>query len=174
MKKTNLFIMLLLGGSIMFTSWKDNDDDHTLDNQNFVSRASSSNQLEVNAGNLAIQKGSHADVRHYGEHMVTDHSTAGTELSALASRKGWQVSTTLLQPHQNLLNELTPLSGETFDKTFARIMVQSHQEAVSLFDQASRDDGVPDMELRNWAGGKLPTLRVHLGEAQELNATINP
>jgi putative membrane protein len=174
MKNTNVLVMLLLGGSILFGSCKDKDDDHTMDNQTFVTRASSSNQLEINAGNLAVQLGANAEVRHYGEHMVADHSTAGTELTALASRKGWQIATSLMQPHQQMINELSPLSGNAFDKAFARIMVQSHQEAVSLFEQASRDDGLPDRELREWAGGKLPTLKAHLEEARELNATINP
>src|SRR5690606_22803930 len=152
---------------------KDKDDDYTMDNQTFVSRASSSNSLEISAGGLAMQKASSDAVHHYGEHMVNDHSAAGTELAALASEKGWQVSTSLMPPHQNMLNELTPLSGYAFDRAFTRIMVQSHQEAVSLFDQASRNDGVRDRELRNWAGEKLPTLRAHLEEAQELNATVN-
>lgn len=175
MKKTNLLVMLLLGGSLMFTSCKDDDDDdQTIDNQTFVTRASSSNNLEISAGNLAVQKANSDAVRHYGEHMVADHTAAGSELTALASRKGWQVSTSLMQPHQNMVNELTPLSGEAFDRAFARIMVQSHQEAVSLFDQASHTNGVPDRELRNWAEGKLPKLREHLEEARELNTNLNP
>ncbi|PPL03085.1 DUF4142 domain-containing protein [Parapedobacter indicus] len=73
-----------------------------------------------------------------------------------------------------MLEDLTVLEGTAFDQDFARKMVLSHEEAVSLFERASGPDGVPDDDLREWAATKLPTLRTHLDDAHELDALINP
>ena len=172
MKTINLVAMVLLGSSVAFTSCND-DDDYMMENQTFVTQASSSNNLEIQAGTLAMEQSSDTEVHHYGEHMVTDHGTAGEELMALASDNEWQIPQNLLTAHQNMLNELVPLSGDQFDKAFMRIMVQSHQEAVALFEQASRNNGVKDNELRAWAADKLPVLRGHLQDAIELQQDIN-
>lgn len=105
-------VMLLICMAIMVTSsCKDDDtDDYVLSNQEFVTRASSSNNFEVAAGAMAKTKGSLEAVRHYGEHMVTDHTTAGLEMQNLASQKGWVISDQLQQKEQANIALLTPLN----------------------------------------------------------------
>ena len=155
-----------------------NDDDNDMvdrmQNQEFVTMAANSNQFEIEAGELATERGSDERVIEYGNHMVMDHGAAGVELTALATTKGWNVPDDLMAEEQEMLEELMMLEGVAFDQEFARQMVLSHQEAVSLFERASGPNGVIDSELREWAGKKLPTLRAHLEDAQELDAQINP
>lgn len=166
-------MMLLLGSMVLFQACDDDDDDDfTMDRQSFVTQASSSNNLEIQAGQQAQQKGVSAAVRTFGEMMVTDHTATGTELANLATQKGLTLPTELLAQHQQQLGVLTPLTGDAFDREFANLMVASHQEAVDLFDDA--EDDVDDPELRAWAEGKLPALRTHLQGAQALKATVNP
>ncbi|RYE59004.1 MAG: DUF4142 domain-containing protein [Sphingobacteriales bacterium] len=145
-------------------------------NQTFVTEASSSNNFEVAAGALAQSKGQNQAVRHYGEHMVTDHSVAAMEMGTLASRKGWNImpSGDMLSKRRQQLDMLTAATGTDFDKKFAEAMVQSHQEAVSLFERASSTNGVPDDDLRALATMKLPTLKTHLQDAMTLRTTVNP
>lgn len=167
-------MMLLLGGVLLFQSCDDDDDNDSavMDRRTFVTQASSSNTLEIQAGQQAQQKGAAAAVRAYGELMVTEHTATGNELADLASQKSLTVSTQLLAPHQQQLGVLTPLTGDAFDDAFADLMVASHQEAVNLFDQASQQ--VDDQDLRAWAAAKLPALRTHLQGAQALKAAVNP
>lgn len=175
MKKTNVFwiampCMLLVGAC-------DNDDNNDMErmqNQEFVTMAASSNRFEIEAGELAGEQGADERVIEYGSHMVMDHGTAGMELAALADTKGWQAPNDLLEKEQEMLEDLMVLEGAAFDQEFARKMVLSHEQAVSLFERASGPDGVLDGDLREWAAGKLPTLRAHLEDARELNAQINP
>lgn len=166
--------MAMICGSLMLTSCKDKDDNwnYSLNNQDFVNRAASSNNLEVAAGTLARDRGVSDAVRHYGEHMVTDHSAAGQELKALAAGKGWSVPEELAAKERASLDRLNTFTGAAFDREFANLMVNSHQEAVALFETASANNGVPDGDLRQWAGGKLPTLKKHLQEAQALQGTV--
>src|SRR5690606_30744665 len=145
-----------------FQACKDDDDDIRIDNQMFVTEASNSNNFEVAAGTLAMSKGENELVRDYGSHMVEDHTAVGIELAALAQSKDWNLSTELQTQEKVKIATLTALSGADFDKEFAKIMVESHEEAVDLFTKASGSNGVMDDELRSFASEKLPTLKAHL------------
>jgi putative membrane protein len=168
------FGMMALLGSVLFIQACSKDDDNnkaTMDKSTFVMQAASGNSFEVQAGAMAQQKGVNADVKAYGQHMVTDHTKAGNELKALAQTKGITVSDQLMEKQQQQLNALMPLTGTAFDKAFAAMMVQSHQETIDLFTKAAAN--VNDKDLKNFASGKLPTLREHLSDAQQLSTTVN-
>jgi putative membrane protein len=178
MKNLKLFsaMILLFSTSLFIQSCNDDDDqvDYKMDNQVFVNQASSSNNFEVAAGNLASTKGQSQLVKQYGQHMVTDHTAVGAEMTALAATKGWTVpAPTDLQPKEKaLLNTLDSVTNETFDMQFAAIMIASHEDAISLFEDASGREGVRDADLRNFAANKLPALRTHLEEAKTLQSQI--
>ena len=173
-RKKIWLIFTLIGLTVSIVSCKDDDDDYAMSNQEFVTKASSSNNFDVAAGGLAVTKGNSAVVTQYGQHMVADHGAAGMEMKNLASEKSWAISDQLQPKEQALIGVLTPLSGNAFDKEFARIMVDSHMDAVALFEKASASMGVPDQDLRNFASAKLPTLKAHLQKAIELKAAVNP
>jgi putative membrane protein len=128
----------------------------------------------LDLASLALTKATNADVKSYGQHMVTDHTAAGLEMKNLASGKGWTVPVTLQTKEQQNLDKLSALSGSAFDKEFVNIMVISHQDAVALFEKAATTMGVPDADLRSMASAKLPTLREHLQHATELKLKVNP
>ena len=167
-------MIMLLSSFLSFQSCSNNDDEEsmTIDRQTFVTQAASGNMLEIQAGAMAAQNAQNTAVKAYGQHMVQDHSQASTELASIANSKQLSVPTALTEKHQAQLNALKPLTGSAFDKAFMTLMVASHQEQVSLFEQASI--GVNDDDLRAFAGNKLPVLREHLQGAQQLNASVNP
>jgi len=174
MKKSILYVMVLLGTTLCIQSCKkDHNNNYTMSNQDFVTKASSSNMFEIAAGNLAVQNSTNTNVKAFGNHMITDHGQAATEMAALASRKGWTVPSAMSAKDQNNYNTLAALSGIAFDKQFAMIMVTSHQEAITLFQNAASNSGVPDADLRSFASGKIPTLKEHLAEAQALQIQVS-
>lgn len=149
------------------------DDDDVMENQEFVTQASSSNNLEIAASDLALTKSQNTAIIAFANHMKTDHGMSGQELTALASTKGWAISPSLMQEHQKNYDMLPPLNGTDFNRKFAELMVSSHTEAVSLFRRASsNEEGVRDGDLRSWAAGKLPALEHHLEEAISLRAEM--
>jgi putative membrane protein len=173
MKKLSMTLIMLLGSVFIISSCKKDSDHHTMDNQDFVTQASSANMFEIAAGNLAINNSTNANVKAFGNHMVTDHGQTGTQMATLANQKGWTVPTTMLAKHQTNLNTLTSLTGAAFDKQFAMMMVTSHQETIALFESAGGDTGVQDADLRSFANSKLPTLKEHLASAQTLQTQVN-
>ena len=174
--KLSCAILLLLSTSFYLTSCskKDSGVNYKIDNQTFVNQASSSNNFEIAAGNLAMTKGQNQLVKQYGAQMVTDHTAVGTEMAALAASKGWTVPAPAdLQPKEKaLLNTLDSVANETFDLQFADIMIASHEDAIALFEDASGREGVRDADLRNFAASKLPALKTHLEEAKILQSQI--
>lgn len=151
---------------------KDDNENYVMDNQSFVTQASSSNSFEIQAGAIAMIKAQNAAVKHYGEHMVTDHTAVGNEMKSLAAGKGWMIDAALQPKEQQNLQKLNNLDAASFDREFMQIMVMSHQDAVNLFSNAAGDMGVPDADLRAFAGAKLPSLNAHLQEALSLQAQV--
>ena len=172
MKNSIKLLFTILFGSIVTLTSCSKDEDYTMSNDQFVAEASSANMFEVAAGNLAVQKSTNTSVTAYGQHMVDDHGTAITEMMALATKKGWNIPTAMMQKHQDKINVMTALSGSAFDRQFATMMVTSHQETIALFEKASANNGVPDGDLRSMASAKLPTLRTHLQSAQQLQTQV--
>jgi putative membrane protein len=173
-KLKSLFLFTLLS-TVILQGCKDDDDqnNYTMSNQSFVEQASSSNNFEVAAGNLALLKSVNENVKNYGNHMVTEHTAVGTEMTNLATSKGLTVPKTLLAKDQANLDLLANATTDAFDKEFARIMVASHQDAINLFTSASSNTGVQDADLRNFASSKLPALKSHLQDALTLQAEVN-
>ena len=163
---------MLLGSVFILQSCSDDDDEETMDRQVFVNEAASANMFEIQSAQLALEKSDNPTIEAYAEHMVTDHSAATLELTAIATTHRLNVPGAMLKKHQDMYNSLAAKSGVDFEKSYASMMVTSHQETIALFENASLH--VNEEDLREFAGGKLPTLRHHLEEAQDLNAEINP
>lgn len=137
------------------------------DTKGFFETAASANQLEIDASKLALERATDPALKSFAQKMVKDHSKAGAELKALASKKGFAVETKLLRRHQMMLDDLaSEKPGAAFDDAYRDTMIVSHKEAVSLFDEMSRDAKDPDVKA--FAAKTLPTLQSHGGAAMKL------
>jgi putative membrane protein len=180
MKKPKL-ILMLLAGMFVATSCKDDDDENVVAvpeaDKTFVNKAADGGMFEVRAGEMAAARGDSTlgmvmgldsmSIRSFGQMMVTDHTKANNELKTLADQKGVDVPTTLSASKQAMLDSLTGASGAAFNMMYARMMVSSHQETVSLFE--TQADNGQDNELKTWASQMLPTLRHHLEMAEMMH-----
>jgi Domain of unknown function (DUF4142) len=68
-----------------------------------------------------------------------------------------------------MLQQLSQLSGEEFDRQYMQEQVQDHQAAVKLFGSEATQPSGPVDQL---AGELLPTLREHQQMAQETSKSI--
>jgi len=172
MKNKSILMAMLLGGMISLQACKNDDDLISIDKETFMAEATSGNILEIQTGSLAVQQAEKPAVKAYAGHMIMDHSMVMVKLDSVSKAQNITLSMQLNGNHQQQLNSLIPLNGNAFDKAYASLMVQSHQNQVNLFEQAA--EGVNDLSLRGFAAKSLPTLRTHLQEAIALNATVNP
>ncbi len=137
----------------------------------FATKVAQDGMAEIELGKLAEQKGSHPQVKSFGERMQTDHAKANDELKTLASEKGVTLPASPNQQQEALKTKLDKLDGAAFDRAYADAMVQDHQKAVSEFEKESKS--ASDADVKAFAAKTLPTLREHLRLAREMKSAVS-
>ena len=126
-------------------------------------------QMEIQMGKLAQDKGSTRAVRSYGGQLVTDHSLAERKLDAYLRKRGSDLgalaSTTSADPDHELL---ATKSGVDFDRAFAMQMVSDHQKTLDLLESARVETG--DDALHVLYDELTVTVRAHKRAAEALLA----
>jgi len=140
------------------------------EDRTFAVEAAETGLTVVSLSKLALQKGKSERVKAFATMMVEDHSAATKSLRALCAERGIMLRTNCVRC-QAKLDELSALTGETFDKRYAEIMVSDHQDVFEMFKNES-DEG-NDTEIKKWAADKLPALQHHLSMADEMNKQVS-
>jgi putative membrane protein len=138
----------------------------------FVTQASKAGAKEVELGRLAAKQALNADVKAFASRMVTDHSKASDELTALAKKHGVALppAATLDTEKKAAADKLVTLQGAAFDRAYMEQMVTAHRAAVELFERESKEG--TNAELKAFAAKTLPTVRDHLKQATALQAKV--
>jgi putative membrane protein len=131
------------------------------------------NQLEMNLGQLAEQKGASEDVRAFGERLYRDHRFGDRKVTGVAAAQDLQLlpppqlpAAPKLQSMKQKAQQLQGMGGPSFDGMFLQMMVQSHEMATSMLADAL--DRLPSGPTRQLVSRLLPVLQQHLELAREL------
>lgn len=131
------------------------------------------NQMEIQLGQLAEERGDREEVRRYGDRMVRDHRFGDRKVTALAERQGFEMlpppqlpAAPKLKPMMQKAEELRQMSGPEFDRMFLQMMTQSHEMAVSMLGEALGD--LPEGEVRTLVSRLRPILEQHLELAEAI------
>jgi putative membrane protein len=133
----------------------------------FVKREAAAGMAEVKISTLAVTKATNADVKAMAEMLVKDHTAVNSELQALATQKGVELSAVIAPAHATTFQKLEKLEGTAFDKEFLAIIISDHKTCIGSFEKASKD--AKDTDVKNWAEKTLPALKAHLAKAEALN-----
>lgn len=135
----------------------------------FVDDASAKGVAEVEAGKLAEEKGSAADVKSFADMMVKDHTAANAKLKSIADAKNLKVSDSaeLVDKAKTMILELR--SAKSFDQAYANNQVKAHEATIALFEKEASEGR--DAEIKAFAKETLPTLKAHLEHAKTLSRT---
>src|SRR3989442_4297163 len=131
------------------------------------------NQEEIQAGQLAQQKGTTRDVKDYGATLVRDHTKGDQDVKTLASKMSVDLEAMKSdarhlekqQVMQNKMDQLQKMSGKDFDRGFAQMMVNGHREAIEMVKDA-RGDAKP--EMKSFLEKLLPVLQKHEDMANDI------
>lgn len=150
----------------------------------FVEESLAAGMAEVELARLAQQRAASSEVKQFADMMIRDHTKAGDELKQIANRHSIEAPAQLEQEHRELMERLSDLRGEEFDRAYMDAMVDSHQDVVAhLRSRADVDrygdnkgavapeqsDNPVEASLNQWAANALPTTRHHLDEARRLD-----
>jgi putative membrane protein len=138
---------------------------------NFAKKAAEGGMAEVKFGQLAEEKGASPAVRNFGRRMVQDHSKANNELKNVTSKGSIPLPNQLDKSDQATYERLSKLSGDAFDRAYARDMVRDHSKDVSEFQKEAKDG--QNEAIKNFAAQTLPTLQSHLDQARQMEQAVN-
>ncbi len=135
------------------------------------------NQVEMQMGQLALEKGGTAEVRRYGELLYRDHRMADGMVTKFAHQRSITLAAPMpkspdeqkqMEQQMDVMNKLKTTSGAEFDRTFLMAMEKGHEKAIGMLDAA--EPNVQDSDLRGMLGKMLPVLRQHLALAKNLQS----
>src|SRR2546423_13477969 len=124
----------------------------------FMMNAAKGGMMEVEWGKLAAQNGQNADVKKFGNRMVTDHSKANSELMALAKEEGVA------------LPAAKSAGKWKSDKDYMEMMVKDHQADLAEFQKEAQSGTDPDVKAFAAKGAKM--VSTHLKLAQETQGKL--
>ena len=174
-------LAILLGGALALAACSSNprtatpaDLSNPLMAPGYLSMAGSSDQFEIQSGQLAQQMSQNPQVQSFGQMLVTDHTNSTQMLMAAAqSARITPPPPTLLPEHQAMLDQLRAAgSGPSFDMAFQQAQVQAHQQALMLHQNYATSGDVP--ALRTVAGQIVPVVQRHLQMVQTLQVAAAP
>lgn len=137
-----------------------------VDDKKFMMNAAEGGLMEVELGKVAAQNGGSDGVKQFGQRMVDDHSKANDQLKEIMTHEGATAPTSLNSKHQAMVDKLSKLNGEAFDKAYIKNMVKDHEKDVSDFQMEAQNGHDPN--LKQFAASTLPTLKEHLQLAKDL------
>ncbi|MFO7824587.1 MAG: DUF4142 domain-containing protein [Cyclobacterium sp.] len=145
--------------------------DHTIvvienDNDSTFLRKAAEMQMEmINFGKLAQEKGDSPEVKEFGRVMEAENTKSQTEINALAQSKSMSLPGSATDDSMEAYNDLNEETGNDFGRSYSDRMVDQHEDAIDLFENAANDS--EDPEIKAWATEKLPILRVQLKQAED-------
>jgi putative membrane protein len=137
--------------------------------RNFIVKAAEGGQAEVELGRLAQGKASSDAVKQFGQRMVEDHGNANAELMQLAANKGVKLEN-MAAKRNRLLEKLTKLQGQEFDREYVKAIVKNHKQDIAEFRRMH--SCAVDPNLKAWVDTTLPTVEDHLKTIEGIQAQM--
>lgn len=134
----------------------------------FIKEEAAAGRSVVKLAELAVQKAAHPDIKALAQTLVTDHTGANSELSALATKKGVDISAVVDPDTATTFQDLEKVSGSDFDKAFLDAAIKDHKTCIENFQSASTE--ARDGDLKMWVIKMTPVLQGHLALAEKLQS----
>jgi putative membrane protein len=139
--------------------------------RNTIQKVHDGNQLEIQMGRLAQERGATREVKTLGKRLVTDHTAAEKKLDAFLRKRHSDLAslatTTTVDADHELLATRT---GREFDRAFALQMVADHTKMIDMLQSARI--ATFDDDLRDIYDQMIDTQEAHKRAAQEILAPL--
>ncbi len=134
------------------------------------------NQVDIDAGKLAVARTTNADVKAFAERMVTDHTGVNHSAADLVARlkvtpEDNPTSESLKAGGDQNLTALKGLHGAAFDKAYVDHEIAYHQQVLDAVDQVLIPKA-QNAELKALLVKVRPAFVAHLAHAKQLQAGL--
>jgi putative membrane protein len=134
------------------------------------------NQVDIDAGKLALSKAKSPDVKTFGQLMITDHSGVNKSATELVQKlhvtpESNPTSQSLQKGGDDNLAALKKLSGSAFDRAYVDHEVAYHQAVLDAVD-TTLIPSAQNAELKALLVKVRPAFVAHLEHAKHLQSEL--
>jgi len=126
----------------------------------FAAAAASGGLAELSLSELGVQKATNRELKQFSQRMIDEHSRMNQELMTVAAQRGIPLPRTMDARAQFCAESLAGLTGEEFDRCYAKAQLIAHADAVATFE-AEAERGL-DPQMKALAARSLPHIKDHL------------
>ena len=147
--------------------------DIKIEGSSFARKMAISDLFEIESSNLALDRSNNNEVKAFARTIAQNHaqSTAKLKDAYMKSAISDPLPNKLDQEHAQEMARLRGLPDAEFDYAYMLAQVEDHQQAINLLQTYSLKGDNP--LLRMFATEALPTVQMHLGDAQRLATPMN-
>ena len=148
----------------------------TVNDAQIASIVVTANQVDIDAGKLAAASSKNAEVRKFGQLMVTDHTAVNKQAVDLATKlkvtpQDNDTSKSLKAGGEKNVANLKTLQGAAFDKAYVDNEVAYHQAVLDAVDKTLIPNA-SNAELKALLVKVRPAFVTHLEHARPLQASL--
>lgn len=134
------------------------------------------NQVDIDAGKLAVSKSTSSQVKDFAQLMVTDHTGVNKSATELVTKlhvtpEPNATSDSLKKGGEQNVAALRKLSGAAFDRAYVEHEIAYHQAVLDAVDQ-TLIPGAQNAELKALLVKVRPAFVAHLEHAKQLHASL--
>jgi len=126
----------------------------------FATAAAIGGMAELSISELGAQRATDPELKRFSQQMIAEHTRMNGELATVAARRGVALPRTVDPRAQFCAQSLAGLSGEQFDRCYAKAQLVAHMDSVATFEaEAERGQ---DADFKALAAKALPHIKEHL------------
>jgi putative membrane protein len=134
------------------------------------------NQVDIDAGKLAIAKSKNPEVKKFAQQMVTDHTAVNKAAVELVTKLGVtpeesDASRGLTTGGAETRANLEKLEGDAFDRAYVDNEVAYHKAVIGVLD-GQLIPAASNAELKSTLVGVKPAFDAHLQHAEQISAAL--
>jgi len=126
----------------------------------FAAAAADGGLSELTLSQLGVQRATDPELKRFSQQMIEEHTRLNNELRTLTAQKGIRIPEMVDVRSQFCAQSLAGLSGEKFDKCYAKAQLVAHMEALGAFE-AEAERGL-DPDVKAMAARAVPKIKEHL------------
>jgi putative membrane protein len=135
------------------------------------------NQVDIDAGKLAMSKSSSKDVKEFAQRMITDHTGVNKSATELVTKlhvtpEANPTSQSLQKGGDDNLAALKKLSGQAFDKAYVDREVAYHEAVLQAMDK-TLIPSAQNADLKALLVKVRPAFVAHLDHAKRLQQELS-
>lgn len=138
----------------------------------FVRDVAIKNLTEVELSRMALNKATSAEVKSFAQRMIDDHGVAAGKLKSAVSGSEIDWPAQLDDKHRKTTDELAKKQGADFDREYAKVMVEGHQDLAAKLE--SRLDVQSLADWKTAAGGRTQSKAMPDPKTEMRDVAVRP